>query len=119
MRTDIISKAADGTIQRPEQLDFIMKQPYIRHEVPTSDPGFYHRHIMTGATYWDASQAIDRFADQMRDVPGYKLIAKFEKHVPGAGAHTHSLEVLYAIDGDYPAGTQGNRMVGAMLYPYQ
>lgn len=120
MRTDIITKNPDGTVAYPEQHDYIMSQPYIHHDVPTTDPGFYHRHIISGGpTQWEATLAIDKFVEQVCSIPGYKLISKKEFHTPGNGQRSHGIEVLYAINGDYPPGTEGNRLRGAMLYPYQ
>lgn len=121
MRTDIITDHdADGMpVMTDQQRSYIMSHRYIPHEVPTAHPGFYHRHLIHAAGHWDMKQAIDAFRAQLREVPAAIIVNHPEIVTsPGAGAFTHTMEVLYAVGGHPPADAKGNRIHGAMLYPY-
>lgn len=121
MRTDVITKNAQGEIMVPEsqQLKYIMGKRYIHHNTPTTDPGFYHRHEVFHQIAWDAHMLEDKFILYMQSIPGYTLINREYIRRDGMGPHTNRYIYFYAIDGPMPSGVQpGNRMMGEMLYPY-
>lgn len=122
MRTDIITSKdldANGVPKLPEQFSYIMSQNYIRHEVPTSDPGFYHRHRVHAAGNWDMKLAIDKFKLQLRQIPGAIILNDIKiVRTAGVGAFSNTLDIFYAVMGPAPTAAKDNRMVGAMMFPY-
>lgn len=120
MRTDIITKNAQGEIIIPEQYSYIMSQPYIRHREPTTDPGFYHRHLIHAKDAWEMHLAYERFFIGMRDnFPNFVYLSSTGRNGSGTGQAVFSDEIFYAMNGAVPPETKGNRMLGAMLYPYR
>lgn len=121
MRTDIITfRDENNCVAMPDTYSFIMTQPYIRHDKPTDDPGFYHRHQIHADTRWNMKQAVDKFLVQFRQIPNVVLLNKpaIKAH-PGNGIYTHTMDVFYAVEGFPPADAKNNRMLGAMLYPWR
>lgn len=121
MRTDIISKDAQGNVllPDPQQYSYIMSKPYILHRTPTTHPGFYHRHIIRGATAWDFHLAMEGFFIPMRDhFPNFVYLDARETRNPRTGPNSHVSEIFYAMNGALPSESKGNRMLGEMKYPY-